>query len=221
MLGGLSILRDAAESHPSADVVFADYKLIDADGQALESEESMATALRLRRDYATTPRFGFDDLLSYGNFVPGGCTLVRTEFVKRRVARFDEQLGNAEDYDFWLELGPECRYFFVDERAWDYRVLATSKFHSAGASQLLRCELMAIGRHRSGASARTRARSVVQAAHRSKRQWAKAPAESRVGFGEVARLVETPRWALAAGTVVAVVDSVGQALARRGSMFFG
>ena len=212
--GGLSVMRDAAVKQPGADVVFAAYERIDAEGELLEPAAAMAEGFRRRLAYVGTPKPAFDELLSYGSFVPGGCTLVRSGFVQGRGARFNEDLANAEDYDFWLELGPDCRYLFVDEHAWDYRVLATSKYHSAG-SRRLRCELAAIGRHRKGAPTRVRALSVVQAAHRAKRQWVKAPADSGVPFVEVAQLVQTPRWALAAGTCVAVIDSLGGELGRR------
>ncbi len=211
--GGLSVMRDAAAAHTAASVIFSAYHRIDADGNRLPDVPEMAPAFARRRAYAPVPKAGFDDMLSHGSFVSGGCTLVRTEIIRRTGARFDPRLRNAEDYDFWLELGPGCLYLFVEERAWDYRILSTSKYHSAGPERL-RSELLAIGRHREGSSVKVRALSAVQAANRAKRQWLKG-GEGKVTFRETARIVQTPVWAMAGATGLATVQWVGRSARER------
>lgn len=210
--GGLSQMRYAAAAHPTASVIFSGYHRIDAEGKRLPELPEMARSFERRRAYADTPRPAFDELLSHGSFVSGGCTLVRTEIIRRTGARFDPRLRNAEDYDFWLELGPTCLYLFVDDRPWDYRVLATSKYHAAG-DERLRSELLAIGRHRAGAPMRVRALSAVQAAHRAKRQWVRR-GTLKVTFAQTADLVQAPRWYLGAATAVAFLQGATRRLRR-------
>lgn len=211
--GGLSVLRSAGRQHQSASVVFSAYGRVDPEGNPLPGAAKLGRMLALRRAYSDAPRAAFDDLLVHGNFVPGGCTLVRTAVVHRVGAQFDPALTIAEDHDFWLQLGPDCRYLFVDTPTWDYRILKTSKFHSAGADGL-RSELVVLGRHGSRASSRIRLLSTVQAAHRAKRHLLQPQADG-ISFSEAARLLRTSRWTLAGATFVAGVQSAWWALGRR------
>jgi len=147
--GALDRLMRVAEAHPDVDVIFSRFGRIDSEGNEIVERGAEKRYRDLGRRFSS-PGNPLLSLLGQGSFVAGGCTFVRNEFVRRHQIRFDASLTNAEDYDFWMECASKgASFLYVDERCWDHRVLATSKYYSAG-SERLRSELATIGRHRVG-----------------------------------------------------------------------
>jgi glycosyltransferase involved in cell wall biosynthesis len=96
-------------AEPDLGVVFSRRGLIDADGRPLPC-----------RDPAPPEGWVVGPLYRQ-NFVCFSSALVRAE-VPARVGGFDERLGMAIDYDFWLRAARHYRFGVVDAPLVDYRV---------------------------------------------------------------------------------------------------
>ncbi len=99
MLGRLVATLDA---HSDADVVHADFMLIDEAGTELGRS-----------------RVGPVDRLLYGNNV-GACFLYRAR-VTEALGGYDTQLFGVEDYDFWLRAAQRFTFVAVHEDLYLYR----------------------------------------------------------------------------------------------------
>lgn len=99
MLGRLVAALDA---HPTADVVHADFMLIDETGAELGLS-----------------RVGPIDRLLYGNNV-GACFLYRAQ-VTEALGGYDTRLFGVEDYDFWLRAAPRFTFLPLHEDLYRYR----------------------------------------------------------------------------------------------------
>lgn len=101
------------KSHPTVDVVYTDYTLIDETGQALRSVAAQ------ERDW-----------LLRGNYV-GPCFLYRRE-VQEKVGDYAEDLFLAEDYEFWLRASMFFEMRPLHEDLYLYRL------HSASLTTTMR-----------------------------------------------------------------------------------
>jgi len=99
MLGRLVTTLDA---HPDADVVHADFMLIDEAGAELGRS-----------------RVGPVDRLLYGNNI-GACFLYRAR-VTEALGGYDTQLFGVEDYDFWLRAAQRFAFVALHEDLYLYR----------------------------------------------------------------------------------------------------
>lgn len=99
MLGRLVAELDA---HPAADIVYADFTLIDEAGAELGRS-----------------RVGPVDRLLHGNNV-GACFLYRAR-VTEALGGYDTQLFGVEDYDFWLRAAQRFGFVALHEDLYLYR----------------------------------------------------------------------------------------------------
>lgn len=81
--GMLSRLLAEAQSNPDADIIYSDYRIIDADG-----------ARRARVAAGPKERLVVDNVV--------GCSFLYRREVDRRIGGYDADLFGLEDYDFWL-----------------------------------------------------------------------------------------------------------------------
>lgn len=96
-------LLAATQAMPDADIYYANFRIIDAEGNARSLER------------VSTP----DDLI-FRNVV-GCCFLYRRE-VDSANGGYDEQLHGAEDYDFWLRAARNgMRFQPIDQELYFYR----------------------------------------------------------------------------------------------------
>ena len=100
--GMLARLYDAARTE-SADIVYSDFHLIDADGNPIERV-----------------RAGQPQDLVIGN--PIGCSFLYRSAVDERLGGYDERLFGVEDYDFWLRAyRAGLRFEVIHEPLYRYR----------------------------------------------------------------------------------------------------
>jgi glycosyltransferase involved in cell wall biosynthesis len=188
--GAIDRLLGVAETHTDVDVIFSRFGRIDSEGNEIAERGAEKRYRDLGRRFAP-PGNPLRSLLSQGSFVAGGCTFVRNEFVRRHQIRFDSSLTNAEDYDFWMECASRgARFMYVDERCWDHRVLATSKYYSAG-SERLRSELATIGRHRVGMPLALSLGGLIWGVQKWKSQFVSESRSNSVSIREAAELLQT------------------------------
>ena len=95
------------ESHPTVDVVYTDYTLIDETGQALRSVAAQEREWLLR-----------------GNYV-GPCFLYRRK-VQEKVGDYAQDLFLAEDYEFWLRVSMFFEMRPLHEDLYLYRLHSAS-----------------------------------------------------------------------------------------------
>lgn len=188
--GGIERVIRAARDHPEADIVFSRFVCVDPHGEALSVTPADKRYVDLGRRY-TKPGRPISDLLRHGSFVSGGCTLVRSDFVRRHGIQFNPNLPNAEDYDFWLECAHAGALFcYVESPVHDYRLHPQSKYASAG-SERLEAELDTIGRHRVRATLRLRIWGLAWGVQIWKGQYLKGPRASRVTLSDATRLLRS------------------------------
>ncbi len=98
----LTRLVATLDAHPDADIVHADFMLVDEDG------------LELGR-----AQVGPIERLLYGNNI-GACFLYRAG-VGRALGGYDPRLFGVEDYDFWLRAAQRFRFVALHEDLYIYR----------------------------------------------------------------------------------------------------
>ena len=99
----LETLLAERERHPEADIFYAGYRLINADGQATGQGCALPCDQLIERN------------------VVGCCFLYRRE-VHEKLGGYDEALFGVEDYDFWLRAARAgFRLQPVDAQLYDYR----------------------------------------------------------------------------------------------------
>lgn len=208
--GALDHLLQLAEVNPAADVIFSRFGRVDSEGRAIEDASADKRYADLGRSFKK-PGNPFIDLMTSGSFIAGGCTLVRADFVRQHGIRFNGDLANAEDYDFWLQCAAAgASFLYTDRRCWDHRVLSTSKYHSAGPERI-RSELTAIGRHRPGSPFRARVGGLTWGVQKWKGQYLTQGKGQRVGIREAASLLESS----VAGIFLSLPLVAAQSLQRR------
>jgi glycosyltransferase involved in cell wall biosynthesis len=122
----LAELSEFLGSNPDAEMVYADYELIDGDGHpALETD--------FCRDYQTPEganvlHLPYDpgELSFIQNNYIGGCFLYRT-WAARAVGEYSTDCFGFEDYDFWLRMNALFRIAHLGRR----ETLYTYRLHSA------------------------------------------------------------------------------------------
>lgn len=105
------------ESHPTVDIVYSDYTLIDETGQTLRS-----VAVQER------------DWLLRGNYV-GPCFLYRRK-VQEKVGDYAQDLFLAEDYEFWLRASMFFEMRPLHENLYLYRLHSASLSTTMGKRQI-------------------------------------------------------------------------------------
>lgn len=90
------------DAHPEADIVHADFMLIDEAGTELSRS-----------------RVGPVERLLYGNNI-GACFLYRAR-VTTALGGYDTRLFGVEDYDFWLRAAQRFRFVTLQEDLYRYR----------------------------------------------------------------------------------------------------
>jgi len=205
--GGIDHLLEVAHLNPGVDVVFSRFGRIDERGHPLSNPVDEKRYHALGRKFEK-PENPFRSLMSSGSFVPGGCTLVRSDFVRRHSIRFNSLLTNAEDYDFWLQCASSgATFVYTERKCWDYRVLATSKYHSAGPERL-RSELLAVGRHRSDAPTVANVGGLVWGIQMWKGQYLARAKTHRMGAQEAASLLDSSVLAILFALPIVLAQSI-------------
>lgn len=209
--GGIERVLRAARDNPEADIVFSRFVCVDAKGEALSFSPADKRYVDLGRRYSKPGR-PLLDLLRHGSFVSGGCTLVRSDFIRRHEIRFNPNLPNAEDYDFWLACAHAGALFcYVESPVYDYRLHANSKYASAG-SERLRAELDTIGRHRVQTSLRLRIWGLVWGVQIWKGQYFKRASASRVSLSDARRLLRSHSASIVLASPLVAVESLTRRL---------
>jgi len=102
----VSHVVDVFRAHPSVDIVYGDYCVIDSQGRRLFT--------RRQRSFAP------DTLLFATNYLVPSAFFRRQVF--ERVGGFSEDLGFVMDWDFWLRaLRANCRFELLPEMMWKHR----------------------------------------------------------------------------------------------------
>lgn len=135
--GGIGKLVNLASSHPDADIVFGRLVLVDERGMRLRYPRRATRIIdALVRKYSI-PEYPFRDLLRFGNFIPGGFTLVRRFPRQIDLPTYRTELTNAEDLDWYLSMGRCAKAVMLDSPVGCWRATSTSKSRSAGSEQTL------------------------------------------------------------------------------------
>ncbi len=139
-------------AHPDADVVHADFMLIDEAGVELGRS-----------------RVGPVERLLYGNNI-GACFLYRAR-VTEALGGYDTQLFGVEDYDFWLRAAPRFAFVALHEDLYLYRKHGGS-LTSQRAEQIQALTAQIVERALPETlSARSRSEILLGLALRSSRRW--------------------------------------------------
>ncbi len=139
-------------AHPDADVVHADFMLIDEAGVELGRS-----------------RVGRVERLLYGNNI-GACFLYRAR-VTEALGGYDTQLFGVEDYDFWLRAAPRFAFVALHEDLYLYRKHGGS-LTSQRAEQIQALTAQIVERALPETlSARSRSEILLGLALRSSRRW--------------------------------------------------
>lgn len=93
--------------HPAADIVYADYDLIDGQGSVIGEVVHEATGN------------------IYKDNIVGACFLYRRE-VQEKLGGYDEKLFLVEDYDFWLRAYEQYTLQLLPEKLYLYRTHSNS-----------------------------------------------------------------------------------------------
>lgn len=99
----LRVMVDNLEKNPEAVMVYANYTIIDSNGNSIELADK------------PEPKYMFT-----GNVV-GACFLYTAEAAKK-VGEYDADLFLAEDYDFWIRLYKVGRILHIEDDLYYYRV---------------------------------------------------------------------------------------------------
>ncbi|WP_137754133.1 glycosyltransferase [Sphingopyxis sp. L1A2A] len=139
-------------AHPDADVVHADFMLIDEAGVELGRS-----------------RVGPVERLLYGNNI-GACFLYRAR-VTEALGGYDTQLFGVEDYDFWLRAAPRFAFVALHEDLYLYRKHGGS-LTSQRAEQIQALTAQIVERALPATlPARSRSEILLGLALRSSRRW--------------------------------------------------
>lgn len=139
-------------AHPDADVVHADFMLIDEAGVELGRS-----------------RVGPVERLLYGNNI-GACFLYRAR-VTEALGGYDTQLFGVEDYDFWLRAAPRFGFVALHEDLYLYRKHGGS-LTSQRAEQIQALTAQIVERALPATlPARSRSEILLGLALRSSRRW--------------------------------------------------
>ena len=101
----LEKLHRYLKEHPSIDLVYAPYEIIDENGQVLGYSEHVDG----------------DFKKLYQSNVIGACFLYKKK-VHQKLKGYDETKFLVEDYDFWLRALRYFQYGFVNEKMYSYRI---------------------------------------------------------------------------------------------------
>ena len=99
----LRVMVDNLEKNPDAVMVYANYTIIDSNGNSIELAKK------------PEPKYMFT-----GN-VAGACFLYRADAAKK-MGEYDADLFLAEDYDFWIRLYKVGRILHIEDDLYFYRV---------------------------------------------------------------------------------------------------
>lgn len=148
----LTRLVATLDTHPHADIVHADFMLIDDSGAELGLS-----------------RIGPVERLLYGNNI-GACFLYRAE-VTEALGGYDTGLFGVEDYDFWLRAARRFTFVALHEDLYIYRKHGGS-LTSQRAEQIQALTAQIVERALPDTlPARSRAEILVGLALRSQRRW--------------------------------------------------
>ena len=104
--------QQTVEELPSAEVLFGDLIPFDAGFSQRPSETRAKARKQWLQNQFGQPRPLGDTLLTVGNFVPGGGTLIRRCSVPELFLDTDTLLRNAEDFWLWLVMR-ECLFAYT------------------------------------------------------------------------------------------------------------
>ena len=102
--------------------IFADFDLMDADGNALPKPP-------IRRDY-----FANNPLLALLNSGINGCTVMIPMWMMRRYGPFDSTLRHTQDYDLWNRILLKHDFIFQEETLVRYRLHDAQGTRETGAA---------------------------------------------------------------------------------------
>lgn len=129
---GVSRLLDAAEMNANVDVIFGRLQWISPEGSGIRMNHRGERMRQAVVGNYLEPRHAWTDLMRFGNFVPGGGTLLRRKPRGGWLPTYSTALTNAEDYDWYLRISRQSLFLYVDAVTLRYRILSNSKLHSAG-----------------------------------------------------------------------------------------
>ncbi len=148
----LTRLVATLDARPEADIVHADFTLIDDEGAELGRS-----------------RVGPVERLLYGNNI-GACFLYRAR-VTEALGGYDTKLFGVEDYDFWLRAAPQFEFVALHEDLYIYRKHGGS-LTSQRAEQIQALTAQVVERALpESLPARSRSEILLGLALRSSRRW--------------------------------------------------
>ena len=119
----LEVLVSAIEAHPSAGVVYSDYRVIDDRGEPLDNAQWRPH----NRDPLTPDLIRLPGVVTIENLHSRNDNFIGPSFLYRReiadsVGRYSDHAFGAEDYDFWLRAHLATEFHHVAEPLYKYRV---------------------------------------------------------------------------------------------------
>ena len=129
--GAIDKLLKTARYFPNVDIVFGRILTVDLAGNPLPRPRRARMMMSKIGQIYSKPQYPFRDLLKYGNFIPGGLTLIRRVPAIGNVPLY-RSMRNAEDFDWYLRLGRKSLALMVNSEVGCWRVVPNSKSRAAG-----------------------------------------------------------------------------------------